>query len=127
MMQEIESTKNQTIAVEIGSGNAVYVLLNGEYITAHFSPERKEWQTETLLLPLKKGMNQLVIKHFNRFEDKLNYSIQPLDSWQVYSLLLQPTVLSSNKGGVHKVSMTLAEPNSKGSPLQLNNVEIKVF
>ena len=127
MMQEIESTKDQTIAVELGAGNAVYVLLNGEYITAHFSPERKEWQTETLLLPLKKGMNQLVIKYFNRFEDKLNYSIQPLDSWQVYSLLLQPTVLSSNKGGVHKVSMTLAEPNSKGSPLQLNNVEIKVF
>ena len=87
MMQEIESTKNQTIAVELGTGNAVYVLLNGEYITAHFSPERKEWQTETLLLPLKKGMNQLVIKHFNRFEDKLNYSIKPLDSWKVYTLL----------------------------------------
>ena len=127
MMQEIESTKNQTIAVELGTGNAVYVLLNGEYITAHFSPERKEWQTETLLLPLKKGMNQLVIKHFNRFEDKLNYSIKPLDSWQVYTLLLQPFVLSSDKGGVHKVSMILAEPNSKVSPLRLNNIEIKVF
>ena len=127
MMQEIESTKNQTIAVEIGSGNAVYVLLNGEYITAHFSPERKEWQTESLLLPLKKVMNQLVIKHFNRFEDKLNYSIKPLDSWQVYTLLLQPFVLSSDKGGVHKVSMILAEPNSKVSPLRMNNIEIKVF
>ena len=126
-MQEIKSSKEQTVAIGIGSGNAVYMLLNGKYITAHFSPERKAWQTETVLLPLKKGVNQLVIKYFNRFEDQLNYSIQPLDSWQIYSQQLQSTVLNKTKNGVHKVSMTLAEPNSKVSPLQLNNVEIKVF
>ena len=111
--------------MEVGSGNAVYMLLNGEYLTAHFSPERKAWQTETVLLPLKKGNNQLVIKYFNRFEDKLNYSIQPMDSWKVYSQQLQPVVL--DKGKIHKVWMKLAEPNSKVSPLRLNNVEIKVF
>ena len=125
LMQEIASSKNQTIAVEVGSGNAVYILLNGEYITAHFSPQRKEWQTETVLLPLKKGNNQLVIKHFNRFEDKLYYSIQPMDSWQIYSQQIQPVDLSKNK--THKVSLRLAQPNSKVSPLRLNNVGIKVF
>ncbi len=124
-LQELESVKEQTIAVEVGSGNGVYVLLNGEYITAHFSPERKEWQTETLLLSLNKGMNQLVIKYFNRFEDKLNYSIQPLDSWQIYSLQLQPILM--NKNGTHKVSLKLQQPNSKVSPMKLNNVVIKVF
>ena len=127
MMQEIESKKNQTIAVEIGSGNAVYILLNGEYITAHFSPERKAWQTETVLLPLKKGENQLVIKYFNRFEDKLHYSIQPLANWQVYSQQLESIPLSKSKDNIHQVSIKLAEPNSKVSPLQLNNVEIKLF
>ncbi|NLC49112.1 MAG: hypothetical protein GX762_01925, partial [Bacteroidales bacterium] len=124
-LQEIESSKEQTIVVEIGSGNGVYMLLNGEYLTAHFSPERKDWQTETVMLPLKKGMNQLVIKYFNRFEDKLNYSIQPLTTWQVYSQELQPAVLNSDK--LHKVSLKLAQPNSKVSPIRLNNVEIKVF
>lgn len=125
LMQEIEATKDQTIAVEIGSGNGVYMLLNGEYLTAHFSTERKEWQTETVLLPLKKGMNQLVIKYYNRFEENLYYSIQPLASWPIYSQQLQPTTLG--KGKTHKVSMELAQPNSKVSPLRLNNVEIKVF
>ena len=124
-LQVIESSKEQTIVVEIGSGNGVYMLLNGEYLTAHFSPERKDWQTETVMLPLKKGMNQLVIKYFNRFEDKLNYSIQPLTTWQVYSQELQPAVLNSDK--LHKVSLKLAQPNSKVSPLRLNNVDIKVF
>lgn len=125
LMQEIESSKNQTIAVEVGSGNAVYILLNGEYITAHFSPERKEWQTETVLLRLKKGYNQLVIKHFNRFEDKLYYSIKPMDSWKIYSQQIQPVDLSKNKA--HKVSLRQAQPSSKVSPLRLNNVEIEVF
>jgi len=33
-LQEIESLAEQTIAVKLTSGNAAYVLLNGEYITA---------------------------------------------------------------------------------------------
>src|SRR5690554_6122203 len=35
LLQEIESKQNQTAAVKIRGGNAVYVLLNGKYITAH--------------------------------------------------------------------------------------------
>ncbi len=123
-LQELESTKEQTIAIEVGSGNAVYMLLNGEYITAHFSPERKEWQKEIVFLSLKKGMNQLLIKHFNRFEDTLNYSLNPLNSWEVFSQELQPVTL--NRDNVHHISLKLAEPDSKVSPLKLNNVEIKV-
>ena len=123
-LQELKSTKDQTIAIEVGSGNAVYILLNGEYVTAHFSPERKQWQKEVVFLSLKKGVNQLLIKHFNRFEDKLNYSLNPLDSWVVYSQELQPVLL--NKGKVHHISLKLAEPKSKVSPLKLNNIEIKV-
>ena len=124
-LHQIESSKEQTIAVQIGSGNGVYVLLNGKYITAHFSPDRKAWQTETVLLPLEKGDNQLVIKHFNRFETVLNYSMEPLHSWQVYTQQLQPIALESGK--THRVSMRLTQPNSKVSPMRLNNVEIKVF
>ena len=124
-LQEIESLNEQTIAVEIGSGNAVYMLLNGDYLTAHFSPERKEWQSEIVLLPLKKGKNQFVIKYFNRFEKNLNYSIQPLDSWKVFSLELQPTVLNDDK--IHKVSLELTHPDSKVTPLRLNNLKINVF
>lgn len=124
-LQEIESLNEQTIAVEIGSGNAVYMLLNGDYLTAHFSPERKEWQSEIVLLPLKKGKNQFVIKYFNRFEKNLNYSIQPLDSWKVFSLELQPTILNDDK--IHKVSLELTHPDSKVTPLRLNNLKINVF
>ncbi|HTN68995.1 MAG TPA: alpha-L-fucosidase, partial [Dysgonamonadaceae bacterium] len=124
-LQEIESSKEQTIAVEVGSGNGVYMLLNGEYLTAHFSPERKEGETEVVFLSLKKGKNQFIIKYFNRFEKQLYYSLNPLSSWQVYSQPLEPIVL--NKDKLHHVSMKLAETSSKVSPQRLNNISLKLF
>ncbi|MDD3357022.1 MAG: alpha-L-fucosidase, partial [Dysgonamonadaceae bacterium] len=124
-LQEIESPKEQTIAVEVGSGNGVYMLLNGEYLTAHFSPERKRGETEMVFLPLKKGKNQFVIKYFNRFEKQLYYSLNPLNSWQVYSQPLEPIVLNKNK--LHNISVKLTNPSSKVSPQRLNNITLKLF
>jgi len=124
-LQEIESSKEQTVAVEVGSGNGVYILLNGEYLTAHFSPERKRGETEVVFLPLKKGKNQFIIKYFNRFEKQLYYSLNPLNSWQVYSQPLEPIVL--NKDKLHNVSVKLTNPSSKVSPQRLNNIALKLF
>lgn len=123
VMQEMESSRAQTVAVEIGSGNAIYLLLNGEYITAHFSPERVHFQKEIVLLPLKKGKNQLLIKYYNRYEPELRYSIEPLTEWNVYNLPLPPVELSAGK--IHRVSVRLNHPQSKVSPLRLNNLNIR--
>ena len=124
-LQEIESAKEQTIAVEVGSGNGVYMLLNGEYLTAHFSSERKEGEKEEVFLPLKKGKNQLLLKFFNRFEKNLYYSLNPLNSWQVYLLPLAPAPLNKNK--LHTLSLKLTNPTSKVSPQRLNNISLKLF
>lgn len=121
-LQEIESTKEQKIAVEIGSGNAVYILLNGKYITAHFSPERIKYEKEIVFLPLKEGDNQLIIKYYNGYEKSLNYSIRPLSEWQVYTTTL-PSV-SIEKADFHTISIRSANPESKVSPLRMNNIQI---
>lgn len=122
-LQEIESSRDQLAAVEIGSGNAVYLLLNGKYVTAHCSPDRVNYETETVLLPLQKGMNQLVIKLYNGFEKELFYSITPLREWRRYSLKLSPMRLS--RSDLHSLSVREANPLSKVSPLRMNNIEIK--
>jgi len=98
-LQEIVSDRAQYGAVEIGSGNAVYILLNGQYLKAHFSPERVNYQKEIVLLPLQKGNNQLVIKYYNGFEKELHYSITPLREWKLYYQRLSPVELSAE--GVH--------------------------
>jgi alpha-L-fucosidase len=125
MLQEIESTKPQTIAVEIESGNAVYILLNGKYITAHFSPERIKNQKEIVLLPLKKGNNQLVVKLYSGFEKEITYGIKPLTEWTLHTMNLSQVQLRGDKD-YHRISIRKANPESKVSPLKMNNIEIKL-
>lgn len=124
-LQEIKSSEDQTIAVKLGCGNAMYVTLNGEYITAHFSPDRISYQEELLLLPLKAGNNQLIVKYFNRFENDLKYSITPLKSWDIYAQPLK-TIPLKDSDESHRISLRLAHPSSKVSPLRLSNLSIKL-
>lgn len=119
LLQEIESDRNQTVAVEIGSGNGVYILLNGEYITAHLSPKRVKSDTETVLLPLKKGRNQLIIKHYNGYEKELLYSLKPLEEWTVYSQKLPRTSIAKS------FSIRAYDAESKVAPLRMNNLSVK--
>lgn len=121
-LQEIESTREQTAAVKIGSGNAVYILLNGEYITAHFSPDRIKQQEEIILLPLKKGRNQLIIKYYNGFEKEFSFGITPLDGWTVYTLKLSPVTLERSDD--HLISIRSGDSPSNVSPLRLNNISV---
>ena len=122
LLQEIESTQNQTAAVKIRGGNAMYILLNGKYITAHFSPERIEDQEEIVLLPLKKGENQLIIKHYNGFDTELTYSITPLEEWHQYSIKLPSFVIKKNT--IHNISLRSDDSISSVSPLKMNNITI---
>lgn len=117
-LQEIESEKERPIAVKITSGNAVYVLLNGRYITAHFSPDRVHSDNELVLLPLKKGNNQLVVAYYNGFANEFSYEITPLQEWTVYSQKLAPT-----KPGT-SFSIRAADAVSKVAPLRLNNITV---
>lgn len=123
-LQEIESTKAQSVPVEIGSGNAIYILLNGKYITAHFSSNRDQYKKELLILPLQKGKNQLVVKFYNRYEKSLNYSVTPRCEWNSYSQKLSP--IETKTDAINRTSIRLANPESKVSPLQLNNFSMRM-
>ncbi|HOG20491.1 MAG TPA: alpha-L-fucosidase [Salinivirgaceae bacterium] len=125
LLQEIESTKPQTIAVEIESGNAAYILLNGKYITAHFSPKRIKRQKEIFLLPLNKGKNQLVVKFYSGYEKEITYGIKPLTEWTLHTIKLTPVSIDRSND-YHHISIRKANPESKVSPLRMNNIEIKL-
>ncbi|NLK16509.1 MAG: hypothetical protein GX311_08950 [Bacteroidales bacterium] len=124
-LQDIESTKEQQIAIEIKSGNALYILLNGEYITAHFSPDRVDSGQEIVFLPLKKGNNQLVIVFYNGFAKEFSYKIEPLQQWTVYTQKLSSLKLYKEKH-FHTFSVRDANPISNVAPLRMNNIKIKL-
>ena len=52
--------------------------------TAHLSEKGKLYNKESVVLPLQKGKNQLVIKLYNRFEKKICFSIKPEEEYKVY-------------------------------------------
>lgn len=123
-LQEIESAKELSIAVRIASGNAVYILLNGEYVTAHFSPDRVTSDEEIVFLPLRKGNNQLIVVYYNGFEEEFSYKITPLEQWTVYRQSIRAMKLDPQKN-IHSFSVREVNPVSPVAPLRMNNILIK--
>lgn len=92
---KIQSSANQDAAIEISSGCAAYIILNGKYITAYFPTPGVEFQKKILVLR-KKGNNQLIIKFFNRNTEKLKSAVtKPLEKWTVYRMKLPSFNLNS--------------------------------
>lgn len=119
-LQNVHSTREQEVAIEVESGNAVYILLNGEYITAHFSPNRIKSQKEIVMLPLKKGDNQLMIKYYNGFEKEFSYGFKLLNEWTVYSQKVATMPFSGD------IKVKALGADSSVTPLRLNNISIKL-
>ena len=124
LLQEIESGKAQEILIEAGSGNGIMIFLNGEKLNAHISQKGNDYNREIVLLSLKAGKNQLLIKLYNRFEKKLRYSLNPEIPQTVYEQNIP--AFSLQKGQTHHISLQLAEPAFKNSAMRLNNIEIKL-
>ena len=124
LLQNIMSDHEQDVLVEIGSGNGVQVFLNGHDITQHIATRGSVYNKEQVLLPLKKGQNQLVVKFYNRFEKPLCLSLQPVSDAVVYKLKLEPFVLFGDRK--HTCSMRLAAPVKKNSAMRLSNVKISL-
>ena len=124
VLQEIQSSANQDAAIEISSGCAAYIILNGKYITAYFPTPGVEFQKKILVLPVKKGNNQLIIKFFNRNTEELMYSLKPLEKWTVYRMKLPSFNLNST--ATHQFNVKAANPPSKVAPLEMSNIRVKM-
>lgn len=124
VLQEIHSSAGQDAAIEISSGSAAYILLNGKYITAYFPQPGVEFQKKVFVLPVKKGNNQLIIKFFNRNTEELMYSLKPLNEWVVYRMKLPSFNLNST--ATHLFNVKAANPPSKVAPLEMSNIRVKM-
>lgn len=123
-LQEFTADREMELPVEIGSGNGIQVWLNGNCITAHTSPRGNAYRTETVLLPLKRGKNQLLLKLYNRFEKKLCFSFRPLPGLKIYGLEAAAYRLSSKSW--HDCRLRAADTPAQNAAMRLNNLRIKL-
>ncbi len=120
MLQEITSGKAQNQLVEISSGDAIQVWLNGENLVLHNNPRGSRMNKEIVLLPLKPGKNQLLIKFYNRYGWQMEYGINKDISQVLYKQKLTPRQFS----GLNSCELTLYQPESVHQTIRMNNVSL---
>jgi alpha-L-fucosidase len=122
VLQEISSAKSQSQLIEIGSGNGVQIWLNGENLVKHNNPRDSQMNKEIVLLPLKPGKNQLLIRFYNRWGYETGYSINNNISQTIYKQNLTPQKFT----GVNNCELKLHNAESVHQPIRLNNIKIQL-
>lgn len=124
MLLELNSSADTYYPVRVVSGNSAYVLLNGEYVSADFPDARPERNEKLLVLHLKKGKNQLLVKTYNRYSRNLSFGFRPVKQWNIYRLDCEKTNTGIEK--LHKVEVMAADRVSGMVPMGLENIRIEL-
>lgn len=122
MLVEVNAGRDLDFPVKIVAGNSAYVLLNGKYISAEFSDQRPERSEKLLVLPLKRGKNQILIKTYNRYAKNITIGLVPQDEWNVYTLNCEKVNLGVERE--HNIEIHAADRISRMVPMSLENIEI---
>lgn len=124
LMQEINSEADQSYLAGITSTDGVIVTLNGAVLAKHNNPFKEAKLNDVILLPLKKGKNQLLVKFFNGYKKDITVGIRNNLKQQVYYKVLPE--LNMEKGIYHPFSWQLHRPLSPHTTLGLSNVALKL-
>jgi alpha-L-fucosidase len=106
-LQQIESPRDQKVVAKIISGDGIFVWLNGVKKYVHNNPDKRDSVHHFLMLDLKQGKNQIIVKLFNHFHKEVPFRIT-YDVPQVYYMKeLQPLNL---KNDFFRISWKLHDP-----------------
>ena len=84
IMQDVESPKAQDILLDIASGNAIELYVNGVSVLKHNNPYRCKYREEKALVHLNKGKNQIILRVYNRFENEITFLLRPSAEQVIY-------------------------------------------
>ena len=123
-MQDISSPRDQEVLVEVGAGNGLEVFLNGQSLLKHLNPYRCTFRTEKVLLPLKKGKNQVVLRLYNRFEKETGYLLRPAAEQTIYRKdFVLPKAVNAK---THSINIRQHGLPSQHSDTELSNLKIRL-
>ena len=84
LMQTVESPKAQDILVDVATGNAIELFVNGVSVMKHLNPYRCTYREEKVLVHLEKGTNVIVLRAYNRFEKETSLLLRPSAEQVIY-------------------------------------------
>lgn len=121
-LQEIVSPTDQQIIIKIVSGDGVIATLNGKIIALNNNAMNKESIETVLVLDLKKGTNQLLVKLYNNFKKEIPFAIKREVPQQLYRQKLHS--IQVEKGKYFPISWRLDNPLSIHETLNLPNLNL---
>jgi alpha-L-fucosidase len=125
LLQEIVSGKDQHLLINVTAGDGVVVFLNGTEKLIMLNSDRENTKKYVLLLNLKKGTNQLIVKFFNRFRKNIICSIGLHPTQTLYRRELEPVELSPDK--IYPVSWKLHNPDTPHQQLPMANLSLEMI
>ena len=84
IMQNVESPREQEILLDVASGNAIELFINGISVMKHINPYRCKYRKEKVLVHLNKGKNQIILRVYNRFENTISFLLRPSTEQVIY-------------------------------------------
>ena len=119
--QRIYAKRGIDYLVAIGSDDAVQVWLNGDQLLLKNQKTPNNLNRDVLKLDLKKGMNELLVKNYNRFGGAplafIDYRLKQIE----YVKKLPPVNLAADE--LKSIALTLNNPESIHEDLGLVNLE----
>ena len=122
LLQEVDATAAQPLLLRVTAGDGVVVYLNGEMLLIHGNPGRLPQTQYLVLLPLRQGRNQLLVKAYNRFLRETPLGVDPHVPQVLYRLALPPLRGSSPL----EVSGQLQEPDPARQAMVLPNLRLEL-
>ncbi|WP_111592893.1 alpha-L-fucosidase [Chitinophaga dinghuensis] len=123
VMQEITSAKGGEYLIGFTSGDGIQVYVNGEEQVIHNNPDRGTTQSEVVLLRLKPGVNQIVVKLYTRFAKELQWAINRNVPQQMYE---QPFGILSGGDGVQHIIIRDAGAVSPHRNMRMPNLSLSL-
>lgn len=122
---DVYAEKSCTAILDVRAGNGVEVLVGGKPMMKHLNPYRTTDRTEKVMLELHKGVNKVVMRSFNRFEETACAGMALADEQKVYKVRVSlPSIVS--KGLVHVGIQPLDRP-SPHTDCELHNVGVRLM
>lgn len=121
--QEIHAKEEGRLMANILSGEGLVLYLNGEERFLDYNLSKDSINKQQILLNLKKGRNQVLIKLFSNFNEKISFSLDYLPAANQYRMDLGKIHLRKNQ--LLPVSWKLADPPTVHQHIHLPNLELR--
>lgn len=120
--QKIIADKEVSVLIKLTSADGIAVALNGEELLLHNNDKRTGEKQDVVLLHLKKGANQLLIKSNNMFQQHVVIEVDRNIPQRLYRKTLEP--ISINKGKIYPLSWALQRPLTMHETMNMPNLSL---